>query len=377
MADEFDFLIIGGGMAGVSAAAFLAPKGRTLLIEREDALGTQSSGRSAAMFYQNYGAAPVRALSRASLPFFQAPPAGFSEAPLLTRTGVLTLSAPGDEALFDAYLADPDRAASAHFVSVEEACRLVPILQPASMGQVLFESEAFDLDVDLLLQGFRRMARQSNAEIRTGCELLSVRHEGGAWQVQTSQGEVRAAVVINAAGAWADEVAALAGLPALGIVPKRRTAFTVAAPQGVTARGWPMVADVAEGYYFKPDAGAILVSLADEADSPPCDAWPRDEDVALAVERVQQVADLPVTRLISQWAGLRSFAPDRVPVAGFDPLAPGFFWLAGQGGYGIQTSPALGRLSAALASGHAVPEDLLAAGLDPQSLSPARFRRGA
>ena len=371
---EVDFLINGGGMAGVSAAAFLAPRGRTLLIEREDALGTHSTGRSAAMFYQNYGAAPVRALSRASLPFFQQPPAGFTDTPLLTRTGVLTLAAPGDESLFDAYLADPDRAASAHFVSVEEACRLVPILRPESVGKALFESEAFDLDVDLLLQGFRRQARQSDAEIRTSCELLSLHHEG-LWRAQTSQGEVRAAVVINAAGAWADGVAALAGLPALGIAPKRRTAFTVAAPPGVPVRGWPMVGDVREGYYFKPDAGAILLSLADEAESPPCDAWPRDEDVALAVERVQQVADLPVTRLISQWAGLRCFAPDRVPVAGFDPLAQGFFWLAGQGGYGIQTAPALGRLSAALASGDAVPRDLLAAGLDPLSLSPARFSR--
>ena len=372
---EVDFLVIGGGMAGVSAAARLAPKGRTLLLERESALGTHATGRSAAMFYQNYGAAPVRALSRASLPFFQAPPAGFSEVALLRRTGVLTTALPGDEALFDDYLADADRAACARFISTEEACARVPILYPARVAKALFEADAYDLDVDLILQGFRRQARAAGAELRTDSEARAIaRDAAGAWRVETTGGEIRARVLVNAAGAWADTVAQQAGLAPLGVAPKRRTACTVPRPPGVDTRGWPMVVDVRESYYFKPDAGAMLISLADEAESDACDAWPRDEDIALAVERVQQVADLPVPRLISRWAGLRSFAPDRVVVVGFDPAASGFFWLAGQGGCGIPTAPAMSRLCAALANGEAAPADIIDAGLDLAAVSPARFR---
>ncbi len=375
---EIDFLVIGGGMAGVSAAACLAPKGRTLLLERETALGTHATGRSAAMFYQNYGAAPVRALSRASLPFYLAPPTGFGPTPLLKRTGVLTTALPEDEALFEAYLADPDRATAARFISPAEACAKVSILYPDRVSKALFEADAYDLEVDLILQGFRRQARAAGAELRTGAEALAIERDApGGWRVETEAGEIRAQVLINAAGAWADTVAQRAGVAPLGVAPKRRTAFTVPLPRGVDTRGWPMVVDVRESYYFKPDAGAMLISLADEAESEPCDAWACDEDVALAVERVQQVAALPVPRVISQWAGLRSFAPDRVVVVGFDPAASGFFWLAGQGGYGIQTAPAMSRLCAALASREAVPDDLVEAGLDLRAVSPTRFRAGA
>ena len=373
---EFDFIIVGGGMAGVSAAAHIAPLGKTLLLERESAMGTHSTGRSAATFYQNYGASPVRALNRASLPFFMAPPAGFANATLTRPLGSLMLAAPGDEALFDAYLADPDRAASAVFVTAHEACARVPMLYRERIGRAIFEPDALALDVDLLLQGFRRTARAAGAEFRVDAEVTSITRDSG-WCVRTSGGAARAPVLVNAAGAWADELAAMAGVPPLGLAPKRRTAFTVAAPQGVDVRGWPMVVGVREDFYFKPDAGAILMSLADEADSPPCDAWPRDEDIALAVDRIQQVANIPVDRIVSRWAGLRSFMPDRVPCVGFDPLAGGFFWLAGQGGYGIQTAPALARLAAALASGRATPTDIADCGLDVHSLSPARFRRSS
>ena len=371
--DEFDFIIIGGGMAGVSAAAFMAPLGKTLLLERESALGTHSTGRSAAMFYQNYGAPPVRALNRASLPFFTSPPPGFSTTALLTPAGVLMFARPGDERLFDDYLADPDRAATAAFITPDEACAKVPILYRDHIAAAIFEADVCDLDVDLILQGFRRTARAAGAQFRVNSGVNAISRNKG-WQVDTPSGEARAPVLVNAAGSWCDEVAQLAGLAPLGLAPKRRTAFTVAAPGGVSTRGWPMVVDVQESFYFKPDAGHVLVSLADEAESPACDAWPRDEDVATAVDRVQQIANFPVERIISQWAGLRSFMPDRVPCLGFDPAAEGFFWVAGQGGYGIQTSPAMGRLAAALASGHGAPQDIIDCGLDLRALSPARFR---
>jgi D-arginine dehydrogenase len=371
---ETDVLVVGGGMAGASAAAMLAAKRRTLLIERESALGTQSTGRSAAMIYVNYGAAPVRALSRASLPYFQAPPAGFAEHPLLRRTGVLMIAAPGDEALFDDYLADADRRANAVFLSPDEAVAKVPILKRERIGSAIFEADAWDLEVDLILQGFRRQARALGAEIRTDCGLSALRREGDGWIASTPAGEIRTRIVVDAAGAWADEVAALAGLPPLRIQPKRRTALTVPVPPGIDTRGWPMTVDVRERFYFKPDAGAILMSLADETDSPPCDAWPRDEDVAEAVERVQQHAELPVAKLISSWAGLRCFAPDRIPVNGVDPLAHGFYWLAGQGGYGIQTAPAMAMLCAALVAGEPVPAALSACGVRAEDLAPARLR---
>jgi D-arginine dehydrogenase len=368
-----DVAIIGGGMAGVSAAAFIASHRRTLLIERERALAMHTTGRSAAVFYGSYGAPPIRALSRASLPFFLHPPEGFAEAPLLKPRSALMLVPPGDEAAMAEYLADADRAADARVISSEEAVALVPVLRRECIGAAVMEANAWDMEVDLILQGFRRMARAAGAQFVMQAGLTALAHHNGCWQLTTAAGNFSANVVVNAAGAWADEVAVMAGLAPLGLQPKRRTAFTVPAPPGHNIHHWPLVSTVQENFYFKSDAGVLLMSLADETDSPPMDAWPHDEDVALAVERVQAVANIPVARILSQWAGLRNFFPDRVLAIGPDPRAPNFIWLAGQGGYGIQTAPAAARLAAAHVMGKAVPHDLLSTGVTPEKLLPNRL----
>ncbi len=369
---HFDVAIVGGGMAGVSAAAFIAPHRRTVLIEREAALAMHTTGRSAAVFYGSYGAPPIRALSRASLPFFLHPPTGFAETPLLTPRSALMLVPPGGDAAMAEYLADADRAADARVISPAAAVAHVPVLRRECIGAAVLEANVWDMDVDLIVQGFRRMARAAGAQFVMPAGLNHLTHVG-RWHLATAAGHFSADVIVNAAGAWADELAALAGLAPLGLRPKRRTAFTVPAPPGHDVSHWPLVSTVLENFYFKSDAGVLLMSLADETDSPPMDAWPHDEDVALAVERVQAVAEIPVPRIISQWAGLRSFFADRVLAIGPDPRAPNFIWLAGQGGYGIQTAPAAARLAAAHVIGSAVPEDLLAAGVQPETLLPRRL----
>jgi D-arginine dehydrogenase len=262
---------------------------------------------------------------------------------------------------------------SSAVVSPDAAVAHVPVLRRECIGAAVMEANAWDMDVDLILQGFRRMARAAGAQFVMQAGLTALAHHNGCWQLTTTAGNFSANVVVNAAGAWADEVATMAGLAPLGLQPKRRTAFTVPAPPGHNISTWPLVSNVHETFYFKSDAGVLLMSLADETDSPPMDAWPHDEDVALAVERVQAVANIPVPRILSQWAGLRSFFPDRVLAIGPDPRAPNFIWLAGQGGYGIQTAPAAARVVAAHVMGMAVPYDLLSTGMTPEELLPDRL----
>lgn len=374
--ESWQFVIVGGGIAGISAAAHIAALGRTLILEREDAPGRHSTARSAALYYRNYGAPGLRRLTAASEPFFRQPPEGFAAVPLVRARGVLTLARPGEAEQLERYRTDPLLAGSAVPVPVSDAVRRVPILKAASLAAALWEADAADLDVDLLLQGFRRVARAAGAELRTDAEFLGAAHTGSGWRVATSRGELSAAVLVDAAGAWADLVATRSGVRPVGLTPKRRTALRIAAPAGHGVADWPMVHDVGERFYFKPDAGCLLLSLAEEADSEPCDAWAEDEDVALAIERAQEMADLPVQRPLATWAGLRTFTPDRDAAIGFDPEQPDFFWLAGQGGAGIQSAPAAARLAAALIQHKAVPDELLAHGVDAGALDPARFRRG-
>ncbi|MFM7533555.1 MAG: NAD(P)/FAD-dependent oxidoreductase [Rubrivivax sp.] len=370
----WDFLIIGGGIAGVSVAAELAPHGRTLVLEQESALGYHATGRSAAIVVPDYGAPPLRALTQASLPtLLQAQADGHL---LAHRKGSLMLELPGQEGALDASLKDPASRGRLQEVTLDEARQRVPILRRDAIARVGWEPDVWALDADGLLQGYRRRARAAGAEFRLSAEVTALARTGGSWRF-TVGGETQEAItVVNAAGAWADTVAERAGLQPLGLQPKRRTALTVPAPAGHDVQGWPAVIDLGETRYFKPDAGALMLSLAEEVDSPPCDAWADDEDVATAVDRVQQIAELPVERVIASWAGLRTFAPDRVPVVGWASGAPGFLWLAGQGGYGLQTAPAMAQLAASIALGTRLPEGLAQAGVDPAVLSPARFAPG-
>ena len=253
---------------------------------------------------------------------------------------------------------------------------LVPSLRPEYVGAGMLEPGAMDADVEGLHQGFLRGARQRGAEIRLDQEVTAIERRDDGFLVTCADGAAfEAKVVVNAAGAWADRVAKLAGAAPVGLQPLRRTAVIIDPPPGVDVRGWPAVIDVDEQFYFKPDAGRLLASPADETPSEPCDAWADDMDVAICIDRLQTAADIAVQRIVRSWAGLRSFVADRSPVIGFDDEVPGFFWLAGQGGYGVQTAPAAARTAAALAMGEALPPDVTANDVTAASLSPRRLRR--
>jgi D-arginine dehydrogenase len=367
-----DCLVIGGGMAGAAAAASLSAHGEVVILEAEAQPGYHSTGRSAALYSALYGNAVVRALTRASLGYFQEA----REQPLLQPRETLFLVGAGQDAEAEAFAADADIRQFTRRMSADEVIARVPILQRERVAGALLDPGSADIEVDLAQQGFLRQARARGAQLVVNAPLRALEREGSNWIAHTPQGDFRAPLVVNAAGAWADEVAALAGLAPLGLQPLRRTAVLVDVPEGLDASHWPAVIAVDESQYFKPDAGLLLVSAADETPSPPCDAQPEELDVAIAIDRFETLTGRPVRRVRHQWAGLRVFSPDRTPVLGFEPAAPGFFWCAGQGGYGIQTSPAMGRATAALAMGLPLPADLADLGVEAAHLSPLRLRRG-
>jgi len=368
-----DFLIIGGGIAGASAGYFLAERGRVTLLEREDALGYHSTGRSAALYTETYGNAAIRALTIASGPFFRSPPPGFAEHPLLTPRGVIVAAPAGAEARFQAALAEARRhGPTIRVLTPDEARALCPVLRTDWLAFAFHEPDAMDMDVHAIHQGYLRGLRSRGGEVVTSAEVSALQRRNGVWEVETRAGRHRAPIVINAAGAWADEIARLAGVRPIGLVPKRRTAFVIELPAG-TIGPWPLTVDVDETLYFRPEAGHLLVSPADETPVPPCDVQPEEIDVALAAERLETRTTLKVSRIVRRWAGLRSFVRDKTPVVGHASEAPGFVWLAGQGGYGIQTSAAMGRSAAALATGDELPRDLTARGLKVADLLPDRL----
>ncbi|MEX2647840.1 MAG: FAD-binding oxidoreductase [Alphaproteobacteria bacterium] len=372
--NDCDVLVIGGGIAGAAAAYHLARRARTVVVEREEAPGYHSTGRSAAMFTETYGPPAIRRLTAASGPFLRAPPAGFTEVPLLRRRGVLFLARPNQAAMLDQHEAwARSTGARVERLDADAMVRLVPALRRDYVGQGMIEPDASDIDVAALHQGFLRGFKARGGRVVVDAEVRALERHGDRWRATTKAGAFEATTVVNAAGAWADEIAELAGLRRLGLVPKRRTAFTFDPPAGLDARAWPLCFDVDEQFYFKPDAGRILGSLADETPSPPCDAQPEDIDVATAAERIETATTLAIRRLARKWAGLRSFFKDKTPVVGPDPAEPGFVWCAGQGGYGIQTSPALGALVAAFALGEPEPAFIDATGLGAADVAPARL----
>jgi D-arginine dehydrogenase len=373
---DFDFLIIGSGIAGASACALLADRARVGLFEREGEHGYHTTGRSAALWSALYGNDAIRALTVGSRPFFDAPPDGFTDHPILTPRGCLYFAKPsqlGDLDQIDAGAGGLGIATRR--LTTAEALGLCPVLKADQVAAAVHELDAMDIDVNALHQGFLRLARQRGAEIRTGAEVTALARDGGAWTASLADGRtVTATVVINAAGAWADRLAALAGVAPVGLRPLKRTAFLLDPPPGADIRAWPAAIAADEAFYFKPESGMILVSPCDETPSEPCDAWADDMDIAECVERLQESADIPVRRIGRSWAGLRSFVADRTPVIGYEPTAEGFFWLAGQGGYGVQTAPAAGAAAAALALGEDIGDDVKGLGLTAAHLSPARFR---
>lgn len=372
-----DIVVIGGGIAGASLARAVSEDRRVLLLERESQPGYHSSGRSAALFSETYGNAVVRALSTGSRDVLRAPPEDFAGFVLTRPRGAMHVGRPGQEAAIrEEAAALAALVPSVREIGAAEALARMPVLQPGRVAGAVFEPEALDIDTNGMLQGSLRGLRRHGGEIHTGAEVTALAPlPGGGWRVETTAGTVEAGIVVNAAGSWADAIATLAGVAPVGLVPKRRTAFLFEAP-GHDVDAWPLVVDLDETFYIKPDAGKLLGSPADETPSPPCDAQPEEIDVAVAVDRIESATTLRIRRLSHRWAGLRSFVADRTPVLGFAPDAPGFFWCAGQGGYGFQTAPAMARLGAALLRGDPVPEDLARLGVTAAALAPGRFQAG-
>jgi D-arginine dehydrogenase len=362
-----DVLIIGGGMAGASAAFFLASGRRVTVLEAEAHCGMHTTGRSAALFIEGYGNAAIRAFTRASRQFFLEPPSGFCDVPLLTPRGAMLIGTEAQRPRLEALVAEraAESATAMEWLDPDASRSVIPILRPDYKASAFLDRSAMDIDVDALHQGFLRGARRQGAQVVTNARVEAIERVGDKWIVTTPVGVFDAPVLVDAAGAWADQVAAMAGATPLGLVPKRRTAMLVEAPPSVNAKDWPGVIDVDEMFYFKPSSGMLLLSPADETPSEPCDAQPDEIDIAVAVDRIQQAADLPVTRISRRWAGLRSFLADKTPAVGWDTQIEGFFWLAGQGGYGIQTGPALGQLTAALVTGSELPQPFLGEDADP------------
>ena len=377
MTETAEFIVVGAGIAGASAAYALAPHGRVVLLERESQPGYHTTGRSAALFTETYGNPTIRAITKASRAFLTDPPDGFADHPILSPRGVLLIGRTDQAAsLYTAFTEGRAVAPDVTQLSAEEARRIVPALRADYLAGAVYEPGSMDIDVHALHRGYLRAKTRHGpgrgGRLVTDAEVTAVAREGGGWRVETRAGAFAAPVLVNAAGAWVDAVAKLAGLAPIGLVPKRRTAFTfdVAADQG--AERWPSVIDVDEEFYVKPEAGRLLGSPADETPSAPCDAQPEEIDLAVAVDRIERAFALEVKRLHSKWAGLRSFVADKTFVVGQRPDAPGFVWLAGQGGYGIQSSPAMGRIAAGMALGRGLPDDVMALGVGAAQLAPDR-----
>lgn len=355
-----DFLIIGGGIAGISAAARLSELGSVTLAEAERNLAHHASSRSAAMFEPRYGLPPVVDLSLASDSYLRDTDGGF-----LSPRGQMMVAGASDHA---AFVADRD-AMMMEDLSPEAAVAMVPILNPERVRYAAYAAQVWDIDTDRLIQHFQRAARSRGATILTDARILALRRDGGVWIAETAGGTVAARMVVNAAGPWADGIAAMAGVRPLGLTPLRRSMARIPAPGGHDVGRWPMLYGAGETWYAKPDAGALIVSPAEEHAMEPHDAWSDDMVLAEGLARYEEMVTEPVTRLLSSWAGLRTFAPDRVLIIGRDPGEPSFFWLAGQGGYGFQTAPAASRLAADLIGGRApvLGADVVA------RLDPARF----
>lgn len=377
----YDIVIIGGGIAGASLAWRLAhePGTRSIaLLEAEAHPGQHATGRSAAFFSETYGNETIRALTTASRGFYETPPAGFCDTDLLEACGALFIGREDQRASLDQHYASTRALApSIEMHDADFALSRVAILKPEAVAACVFEPDSEAINVDTLLQGFLAGARRGGVDILTGCQVSDLTMAEGCWTLNTGKDVLTAELVVNAAGAWAGDIGLQAGAIDIGLTPLRRSVCVIdpAKCEGMagSVSDWPLVLDVDEAFYFKPSGGMIWLSPADEDLSPPCDAAPDELVLAGAIDRFEQATSLSVRRIEHKWAGLRSFVADRTPVVGFDPLVPGFFWLAAQGGYGIQTSPAVSEIAAALICGRGLPQACAATGVTLAALDPARL----
>jgi len=372
-----DFLVVGGGIAGLSLAARLVKHGRVTVLEGEDALGYHSSGRSVSFSHFGIGNAAVRGLTAYSQDFFEAPPGGYCETPLSQR--MTTLYFADADALDRLVALGAAMGAYTDAIETVEAAELARLCPPLRTGdgaaiRGLVDRTGLKLDTDAFLQASARAVRNGGGAILTGQRISRVERSGDKWLVRTESGdEHEGAILVNAAGAWADRIAALAGIAPLGLQPMRRTIIAIDPPAGEDITSLPFTHSVHADFYMLPEAGRLLVSPADEVADQPCDAQPDDYDIALAADRLEHYTNISVSRIAHRWAGLRTFAADRVPTAGFAPDAPGFFWLAGQGGYGFQTAPAMADAADSLIAGTAWPERLAQLGVTAETIGPERL----
>ncbi len=374
MAETFDVAIIGGGIAGFSLAHCLSPHKKLLILEREDAFGYHATGRSAAEFAFRFHTPLVGKLAALSFPFLNTPPAAFCDTPLLKQRGMILIANEEKQArleeVFEVESRSTDRLTR---LSVEETLLQAPILNPDFFTCAFHDPDCWDIEVETLFQGFQRSAKRHGAAAHRNAEVLAARYAGGEWELETRAGQFRAGSIVIASGAWADETAAIFGARPLGLLPLNRTVINVELPPGRDWSTMPEVQEIDEDFYMKPDAGKLLLSPADENDSTPCDAQPDELGVAWAMHWVNEATTLRAARPSHSWAGLRTYARDRAPVVGWDKHVQSVFWLAGQGGFGIQTSPALGRYAAGLLLGRSLDDDFAQAGLELSSMDPSRF----
>jgi len=376
-----DVLIVGGGVAGLSLAAAIAPRRQVMLAEAEEACGHHSSGRSVSFSHFGIGNALVRALTAHSRAFFQAPPQGFSPVALAERTAAMFIATSGMlPALSQLHAVMQACAGDIRQLGAAEIANIVPVLRtgPGAVVAALLDPDALKLDSDALLQGYMRAARSAGATIAPGRRVSRIDRFAGEWRARCDNGEtISASILVDAAGAWADRVAVQAGLQPIGLTPLRRTAIVVDPPPGQDVRGWPFTKTVVDDFYMLPEGGRLVASPVDEIPAEPCDAQPEELDLAIAAAKVEEYTMLKVRSIRRRWAGLRTFAPDRSPVIGPDPRAPGFFWMAGQGGFGLQTAPALAAAAAGLLLEDDWPRALAAAGVRAHDLAPERLIHGS
>jgi D-arginine dehydrogenase len=367
----YDYLVVGAGIAGASVAAHLAETHSVVLIDMEERAGYHTTSRSAASYEPNYGPPPMLALTRASDSFFRHPAKDFTDVPLLTPRGSLFFEAGGQTEHTAKLL---KHATGLQELSVAEATALFPILKPDYAKRCFLDTNTADIDVDILHRGYLRLFKARGGTSLLSAPLLSAERKQSRWHARCGETDIVATTIINAAGAWGDVVAKLCGAKPVGLVPKRRSIGVVPMPDGVDFKGWPMVTDVGETWYAKPQSGKLIVSSADATPVDPHDAYADDMAIAEGIDRLMTATTLEVERLDHSWGGLRTFAPDGNPVVGYDPHTDGFFWAVGQGGYGIQSCPALSEMAAALAMHQPIAKGLIGFGLNPNDIKPDRFQ---
>lgn len=372
-----DIIVVGAGVAGLSVGAELAATHKIVVVEREPQPGYHTSGRSAAVFSETYGSELVRAITRASRTFYNAPPDGFAAQPLLEPCGELFIARDDQIEELQRFAAEAEVKRNGRILTRDGARAICPVLRDEYVAAGLFEPAAASIDVAAVLDGYRRLLRERGGLLVLDSEAAELALEKGLWRVSTPAGRFSGEILVNAAGAWADQVARSCGVAPIGLQPLRRTAVVARADGAEALRSRALVIDIDEEFYFRAESGGVLVSPADETLSEPTDAQPDEIDVAIAIDRLMRATTLEVRAVRSKWAGLRSFVPDRNPVVGRAPDNPQFFWLAGQGGYGFQTAPAISQLAAALVLRRPIPEKLGLTAEFASALSPARLQQAS